>query len=166
MIGHVHHVNAVLDGQGGVLGAGDAALEAARVPVDVMDLSGHGLATIGMVIYQHLYRHGRSDVYGISATMPQMPAAVAILQALRDFAPRARVILGGAHPTLINAAARNGVSRSVAMLAELATLVDEATTALEAYDYARALERTERLLAPAVVLPTTISIDHPHIVDF
>ncbi|UDY37329.1 valine--tRNA ligase [Dermatobacter hominis] len=30
-----------------------------------------------------------------------------------------------------------------AMLAELAALVDEATTALEAYDYARALERTE-----------------------
>lgn len=90
--------------------------------VDVLDLSSTSVE--GMTIYQHCYKHGPSDVYGITATMPQMPAAFSILKQLKALAPNARVILGGAHPTMVNAAARQGVARSVQMLEELTRAFD------------------------------------------
>lgn len=99
-----------------------AVLRDAGHDVDVLDLSGH--QTLGMVIYQHWYKKGARDVYGISATMPQMPAATKIVQELREMVPTAKIILGGAHPTMVNAAARQGVVRSQVMLARLCELVD------------------------------------------
>jgi anaerobic magnesium-protoporphyrin IX monomethyl ester cyclase len=101
-----------------------AVLEQAAISVNVLDLSGHPLMAIGMPIFQHLYRYGESDVYGITATMPQMPAAVHILSELRLVAPAAKVILGGAHVTMVNAAARAGVARSQVMLNDLRGLFD------------------------------------------
>jgi radical SAM superfamily enzyme YgiQ (UPF0313 family) len=43
-------------------------------------------------------------VFGITATTPQLPPAVLILQIIRRIKPRARVILGGPHVTLMNSA--------------------------------------------------------------
>lgn len=90
--------------------------------VDVLDLS--GTLSIGMAIYRHLYLHGPSAVYGITATMPQMPAAVEIVKNLRAATPSARIVLGGSHPTMVNAAAKQGVVRSQQMLDDLVGLFD------------------------------------------
>ena len=52
-----------------------------------------------------------ADVYGITATTPQMPAAMEERQG--------RTILGGAHATLVAASARRGSFRGVLALADL-----------------------------------------------
>lgn len=110
-----------------------AALEQTRQHVvDVLDLSGveqelhlwvrfHAYPEIPFAGDPRLRPPGPPppDVYGITATMPQMPAAIRILEAIRGDVPGARVILGGAHATLVNAAAKKGVARSQAMLQEL-----------------------------------------------
>lgn len=41
------------------------------------------------------------DCYGLTATTPQFPAAVAILQTIRDVDPTARAIIGGPHATVM-----------------------------------------------------------------
>src|ERR1041384_3435163 len=43
----------------------------------------------------------RSNIFGITTTSPQLPAAVEITAAIRSVRPDARVILGGPHPTLV-----------------------------------------------------------------
>lgn len=101
-----------------------AVLVSAGHRVDVLDLSGKRPSSFGMAIYQHHYKHGKSEVYGITVTMPQMPAAVQILADLREQCPASRVILGGAHVTMVNAAAKRGVVRSQEMLAEMTSRFD------------------------------------------
>jgi anaerobic magnesium-protoporphyrin IX monomethyl ester cyclase len=46
------------------------------------------------------------DVVGITATTPQLPAAVKIASAIREAHPDARIILGGPHVTLVAAACK------------------------------------------------------------
>src|SRR5580765_6186135 len=78
-----------------------AVLEARGVPVEVLDLS-------GIENYEDVVRlHAAASVatyYGITATTPQMPAAVRIAAAIREARSDALVILGGPHVTLVNAA--------------------------------------------------------------
>lgn len=84
-----------------------ASLEQAGHKVDVLDLSGvkdYEQATTDYVrlnpaVYQ----------YGVTATTPQMPAAVRI----REQIPCGIVYLGGPHVTLVHAAARNEIKRGV-----------------------------------------------------
>lgn len=45
-----------------------------------------------------------ANIFGITATTPQMPAVSHIVQAIRDARPDARIMLGGPHVTLICAA--------------------------------------------------------------
>lgn len=47
-----------------------------------------------------------SNIFGITATSPQLPAAVEIASAIRSTRPNAKIILGGPHPTLVYAAKR------------------------------------------------------------
>ncbi len=126
----------------GVLKVG-AVLEIAGHNVDVLDLSG----TSPMAVYRHAYQHGPSDVYGFTATMPQMPAVASILPELRRLAPKARLILGGAHPTLVNVAARAGVHRSQRMLGQLLDLFD----CVVAGDGERAVFQAIRPDAPSLI---------------
>ncbi len=101
-------------------------LEAAGHEVDVLDLSGVPEADQERLTFQHLYPdddldgsvYNFADAYGISATMPQMPAAIKVAGWLRGLT-KAPIILGGAHPTLVNAAAKRGVVRSQRMLAQM-----------------------------------------------
>jgi radical SAM superfamily enzyme YgiQ (UPF0313 family) len=67
-----------------------------------------------------------ADVYGLTATTPQMPAAAAIARAIRGAQPSARLVLGGPHVTLLNAAARRepGSGRATTALAALADHFD------------------------------------------
>jgi radical SAM superfamily enzyme YgiQ (UPF0313 family) len=103
-----------------------AVLEARGLSVEVLDLS--GLENFEEVVRLHASRSAAAH-YGITATTPQMPAAAAIGSAIRAARPGARVILGGPHVTLVNAAAkrerRMGIDgRALKALATLAAQFD------------------------------------------
>ena len=78
-----------------------AALETAGHEVEMLDLS--GIENFEEVIRLHA-KTSKADVFGLTATTPQMPAAFRVTQALRAVKPSAKIILGGPHITLINAA--------------------------------------------------------------
>jgi radical SAM superfamily enzyme YgiQ (UPF0313 family) len=121
-----------------------AALEARGHTVDVLDLSG----TTDVVRETEDYVKAQSSrCYGITATTPQMPAAARVVGAIRRANPFARVVLGGSHVTLVNAAAKRGVVRAQAMLAELLTRFD----ALVAGDGEYAAEAAFTVGAPPVI---------------
>lgn len=54
-----------------------------------------------------------SAVFGLTATTPQMPAAAKIVEAIRKVRPDARILLGGPHITLVNAAVRKEAKRGL-----------------------------------------------------
>jgi anaerobic magnesium-protoporphyrin IX monomethyl ester cyclase len=85
-----------------------AALEAAGIDVRVLDLCGESDVT-GLV-RDHLAQWP-SDVYGITATMPQMPVAASIAAQIYRAQHDAKLILGGPHVTLMNASARQEAKR-------------------------------------------------------
>lgn len=86
-----------------------ASLEQAGHSIEVLDLS-------GIENYEDVIRDyagsAETDVYGITATTPQMPSAFKILKAIREKSDK-RVILGGPHPTLVHAAWKGEVKRGV-----------------------------------------------------
>lgn len=78
-----------------------AVLEEAGHAVEHLDLSGvEGAAEAAA---DHA-RSSSAEVFGLTATTPQMPAAVRIAEAIRRERSDARLILGGPHITLVNAA--------------------------------------------------------------
>jgi radical SAM superfamily enzyme YgiQ (UPF0313 family) len=91
----------------GILKVG-ASLEAAGHQVSHLDLS--GITNYEEVVRLHATTTPPS-FYAVTATTPQIPAAVriarAIHQAVQSVAPGPRVILGGPHPTLTFAALRH-----------------------------------------------------------
>lgn len=89
-----------------------AALEQAGVSVHVLDLSGvKDVQAVIERIYLPTVADDPPTVFGITATMPQMPSAVAITETLRNAHPDARFILGGPHVTLTVASARQETKR-------------------------------------------------------
>ena len=94
-----------------------AALERRGVGVEVLDLS-------GIENYEEVARvHAASSpasCFGITATTPQMPAAAKTAAAIRSVRPDARVILGGPHVTLVNAAVKGEAKRGSGGRAALA----------------------------------------------
>jgi len=80
-----------------------AVLEAHGVAVELLDLS-------GIENYEDVVRlHASSSHamhYGITATTPQMPAAVRVADAIRSARPAAITILGGPHVTLVSSAVK------------------------------------------------------------
>jgi radical SAM superfamily enzyme YgiQ (UPF0313 family) len=91
-----------------------AALEQARVPVEVFDLS--GVRNYEEAVAAHLGA-GSVMTYGLTATSPQLPAAVKIADTIRSHETtlprrRYRVILGGPHVTLVNAARKRFEKRA------------------------------------------------------
>ena len=133
-----------------------AVLERAGVDVDVLDLS--GIANYEDVVRSYCAgaRAAAGDgpaTFGITATTPQLPAATRVAAAIRAAAPRGtRVILGGPHVTLVNAARRReerrGISgRAVAAFAQLLGDYD----VLVAGDGEEAIFRAIRPGAPRVI---------------
>lgn len=90
-----------------------AALERKGIPVEVLDLSGRTWP---------VEKLPAADVYGITATTPQMPSAGRIALDLITMAPEAKRILGGPHVTLLNASAKYGVERAQRALRELGAM--------------------------------------------
>lgn len=78
-----------------------AALESKGYPVEVLDLS--GVENFEDVVAIHAATT-TSRYFGVTATTPQFPSCAKISAALRAIRPDARLILGGPHATLANAA--------------------------------------------------------------
>jgi anaerobic magnesium-protoporphyrin IX monomethyl ester cyclase len=103
-----------------------ASLEQAGWPVEVLDLS--GFSNYEDVVRMHV-ENTTSKIFGITATTPQMPAAARLTAAIRDVEPASKIILGGPHPTLINAAKKreqkkNTIGRAHKAFAQLINLYD------------------------------------------
>lgn len=81
-----------------------SVLEKEGVPVDVLDLS--GIKNFSEVVVDYVQKFSGVRYFALTATTPQMPAATDVLSVLRRESPNARVILGGPHVTLVNAAYR------------------------------------------------------------
>lgn len=85
-----------------------AALKERGVHVDNLDLS--GVSNFEETVESYVSSCDTST-YGITATSPQMPAAVRIVKAIRNKRPLAKIILGGPHVTLVNAALKQEQKR-------------------------------------------------------
>ena len=85
-----------------------AALERAKYPVEVLDLSGY--ANYLDVVRDHLTTSDATH-FGITATTPQLPAAVQVARVLRERRPQGRIILGGTHATLVVASYKSDTKR-------------------------------------------------------
>jgi len=94
-----------------------AVVEQAGFPVDVLDLSGVG--NYVEVIRTYLGSH-QTQIFCFTATTPQMPAVTNIVDVLRQERPNARLVLGGPHVTLVNAAYRLEVKKGKAYRAHAA----------------------------------------------
>jgi radical SAM superfamily enzyme YgiQ (UPF0313 family) len=80
-----------------------AVLEQHGIAVELLDLS--GIENYEDVVRVHAGRSTATQ-YGITATTPQMPAAVKIAQTIKAVRPAAVTILGGPHVTLVSAAVK------------------------------------------------------------
>lgn len=91
-----------------------ASCEKAGISVEHLDLSGvkdyNGL--------MHSFIMTRKT-FAITATTPQMPAAIKILEVIREKNKKAKVILGGPHVTLVNAASKKANERAKIVLQTL-----------------------------------------------
>jgi anaerobic magnesium-protoporphyrin IX monomethyl ester cyclase len=100
----------------GILRVG-AVLEKAGHKVDHLDLCGVTNAEEVVADYSG------ADLFGVTATTPQIPSAVRIGLSLRR-RPGARTILGGPHSTLLHAAAKRGNERAKVALEYLLNVFD------------------------------------------
>jgi radical SAM superfamily enzyme YgiQ (UPF0313 family) len=89
-----------------------AALEQAKIGgVEVLDLSGVSNYLDAVAAHVATRAGVAAPIYGITATSPQLPAAVKIASAIRAIKPDSHIILGGPHATLANAAAKREIKR-------------------------------------------------------
>jgi anaerobic magnesium-protoporphyrin IX monomethyl ester cyclase len=86
-----------------------AVLEEAGHNVEMLDLS--GIENYVEVATLHA-KASKSKFFGLTATTPQLPTAFKITKALRAARPDAKLILGGPHITLVNAAVKGERARS------------------------------------------------------
>lgn len=87
-----------------------AVLEAANIPVELLDLS--GIENFKEALEFHA-RQTTAKTFGFTATTPQMPQAAALADLLLEVRPDAKIILGGPHPTLTYAACKKEQSRGI-----------------------------------------------------
>lgn len=78
-----------------------ACLELEGHAVEMLDLS--GIENFEECVRDHA-ANSKADMFGITATTPQMPAVVKVVQAIRQARHGVRIILGGPHVTLVGAA--------------------------------------------------------------
>jgi anaerobic magnesium-protoporphyrin IX monomethyl ester cyclase len=104
-----------------------AVLEHQEFTVDVLDLS--GFSNFEEVVVDYIRLHPDTLYFGLTATTPQMPAVTKVVHVIRQERSSARVILGGPHITLINAAYKNevkkgGVGRAHAAMHQIQPMFD------------------------------------------
>ena len=126
-----------------------AVLEQARVPVEVLDLS--GISNFTEAVADHT-QSSTAKCFGITATTPQLPSATKIARAIRAVRSGARIILGGPHITLVNAAFKRErkegrIGRAVDAMSSLEKLFD----CLVAGDGEEAIFEAYKTGAPKIV---------------
>ena len=87
-----------------------AVLEQAGHAVEMLDLS--GVENYAEAVRDHV-RISEACVFGLTATTPQLPAATTVCKAIRSVRPEAKIILGGPHITLVNAARKQEMTRAL-----------------------------------------------------
>ncbi|MCD8533303.1 MAG: cobalamin B12-binding domain-containing protein [Verrucomicrobia bacterium] len=80
-----------------------ASLELAGHSVHVLDLS--GVQNFLDVVDNYL-NSAQAQVIGLTATTPQLPSVIKIVERIRKTSPHTRIILGGPHVTLVSSAAK------------------------------------------------------------
>ncbi len=126
-----------------------AVLERAGHPVELLDLS--GIENFEEVARLHA-ASSPARIFGLTSTTPQMPAAYKVTQVLRAARPDARIILGGPHITLINAAYKGEMRRNMPGRAALAyRRMTEAYDVLVAGDGEQSIFTAIRPDAPKMV---------------
>lgn len=80
-----------------------ASLEAQGASVDLLDLSG---VQNHLEVLELYLKQNATTRFGLTATTPQYPQAHAISRRIYEVKPEAVTVIGGPHPTLVNAAAR------------------------------------------------------------
>jgi anaerobic magnesium-protoporphyrin IX monomethyl ester cyclase len=85
-----------------------SVLEQKGVTVEVLDLS--GVKNFLEVVRDYLVSHPEIKVFGITTTTPQLPAVTQIIVAIRKHRFAVKIILGGPHVTLVNAAYKKEVA--------------------------------------------------------
>lgn len=122
-----------------------AMLEQRKIPVEVLDLS--GISNYLEAVADHA-AITKAIAFGLTVTTPQLPSAIAIANIIHDVRKDARLILGGPHVTLINAAYRNNrIGRANKALAEIINPFD----VLVAGDGENAIFEALRPNAPKII---------------
>jgi anaerobic magnesium-protoporphyrin IX monomethyl ester cyclase len=88
-----------------------AVLEQEGYKIDFLDLS--GIKNYLDVLDNYLESAGASKIFGITATTPQIPNAVKLCKIIKNKEKDSKVILGGPHVTLMNAASRRERKRGL-----------------------------------------------------
>lgn len=78
-----------------------AVLEQKGIRVEMLDLS--GIQNFEEVVRLHAGKTS-ARVFAVTSTTPQMPATRRVVRQIREARPNAKIILGGPHITLVNAA--------------------------------------------------------------
>lgn len=89
----------------GILKVGASLINAGH-EVSHWDLSGVKHCEENVRVRCNLQRGAGTPIFAMTATTPQMPAAVKITKTIREILPEAKIILGGPHATLVNAASK------------------------------------------------------------
>jgi anaerobic magnesium-protoporphyrin IX monomethyl ester cyclase len=88
-----------------------AVLEREGHRVEMLDLS--GVENYSEVVRDHA-TNSDASVFGLTATTPQLPAATTICESIRSVRPKAKIVLGGPHITLVNAARKQETKEGLA----------------------------------------------------
>lgn len=98
-----------------------AVLEQAGHEIDFLDLTG----IVNYLDVMNDYLDVSSvDVFGLTATTPQLPSAVCICKTIHARRQDAKVILGGSHVTAVNASFKRNVGRAVGAMHKLCYIFD------------------------------------------
>lgn len=79
-----------------------AVLEKAAMRVEVMDLS--GVSNFKDVVKDHMRYFPKDGVWGFTATTPQLPSVIEMVDLIKQTRSDIKTIIGGPHVTLVNAA--------------------------------------------------------------
>lgn len=126
-----------------------SVLEQSGIGVELLDLS--GVANYLEAMWSHAAAT-EAKIFGMTATTPQMLAVGKIQEVLRAARPDARLILGGPHVTLVQAAARKEHARGAPGRASRAlSQLSERFDVLVAGDGEVAIFRALEADAPAII---------------
>lgn len=87
-----------------------AVLELVGYSVEILDLSGISNYEEALADYVSC---SENSVFGITATTPQMPAVAKIVKVIRQLKQKSKIIFGGPHATLVNAARKGERAKGI-----------------------------------------------------